>query len=280
MFSKLDLNQGYHQLELSESSRNITTFTTHVGLRRYKRLSFGINCSAEIFQNTLQTALEGLDGVRNNSDDIIVFGKTQQEHDIRLEATLKRLQEKNLTLNKSKCEFNKTQLEFFGYIFSEAGLSADPKKCETIKNTKPPTNVSEIRSFLAMTNYVSRFIPDYSTTTEPLRQLTKKNAVWQWNHEQQKTFDKLKNDLSSDVVMTYFDPHKKTQLVVDASPVGLGSVMLQEGKVVAYASKSLTDVEKHYSQTEREALAIVWSIEHFHLYLFGHSFELITDHKL
>jgi hypothetical protein len=130
-----------------------------------------------------------------------------------------------------------------------------------------------------MTNYVSRFIPDYSTTTEPLRRLTKKNAAWQWNHEQQKAFDKLKNDLSSDIVMTYFDPHKKTQLVVDASLVGLGSVMLQERKVVAQASKSLTDVEKRYSQTEREALAIVWSMENFHLYLFGHSFELITDHK-
>ena len=174
IFSKLDLNKGYHQLELSEKSRNITTFTTHVGLRRYKRLSFGINSAAEIFQNTLCTALEGLSGVRNISDDIIVYGCTQEAHDKRLAATLSRLQEKHLTLNKEKCEFNKHKLEFFGYVFGEDGLSADPKKCEVIKNTPPPTNVSEVRSFKAMTNYVSRFIPNDSTITEPLRQLIKK----------------------------------------------------------------------------------------------------------
>ena len=278
-FSKLDLNKGYHQLELSEKSRNITTFTTHVGLRRYKRLSFGINSAAEIFQNTLRTALEGLEGVRNISDDIIVYGNTQEDHDKRLEATLKRLQEKRLTLNKSKCEFNQRQLEFFGYVFGEEGLSADPKKCETIKNTQPPTNVSEIRSFLAMTNYVSRFIPNYSTTTEPLRQLTKKNVKWHWDKEQQTSFDKLKAELSSKTVMSYFDPNKETQVIVDASPVGVAGIMLQEGKVICYASKSLTDVEKRYSQTERENLAIVWAIEHWHIYLFGHPFVLVTDAK-
>lgn len=208
-FSKLDLNKGYHQLELSEKSRNITTFTTHVGLRRYKRLSFGINSAAEIFQNTLCTALEGIEGVKNISDDIIVFGSTQKDHDTRLAATLKRLQDKQLTLNKSKCEFNKHKLEFFGYVFGEDGLSADPKKCEVNKNSPPPTNVSEVRSFLAMTNYVSRFISNYSTITEPLRQLIKKNVKWHWDKEQQTAFDKLKTDLSSDTVVTYFDPKKQ-----------------------------------------------------------------------
>ena len=102
VFSKLDLNHGYHQLELAEESRNITTFTTHVGLRRYKRLSFGINSAAEIFQNALSAALEGLDGVRNISDDVLIWGRDQAEHDRRLEAVLKRLQHKNITLNKKK----------------------------------------------------------------------------------------------------------------------------------------------------------------------------------
>ena len=110
VFSKLDLPQGYDQLLLSPQSRNVTTFTTHVGLRRYKRLSFGINSAAEIFQNAIQIALEGLEGVRNISDDIIVFGCNQQEHDQRLEATFKTLQEKHLTVNKDKCELNKPGL--------------------------------------------------------------------------------------------------------------------------------------------------------------------------
>ena len=183
VFSKLDLRNGYHQLLLAEKSRNVTTFTTHVGLRRYKRLNFGINSAAEIFQNAISSSLEGLEGVRNISDDIIVYGRNQHEHDERLEAVLKRLQDRNLTLNKAKCEFNKHKLEFFGYVFGENGLSADPKKCEVIKNAPPPTNVSELRSFLAMTNYVSRFIVHYSTITEPLRALLKMEVTWQWNPE-------------------------------------------------------------------------------------------------
>ena len=100
VLSKLDLNAEYHQLELHPDSRNITTFSTHVGLRRYKRLNFGISSAAEVCQNTLSTALEGLQGVRNISDDIIVFGQNQKEHDKNLEKVFKRLAEKNLTLNK------------------------------------------------------------------------------------------------------------------------------------------------------------------------------------
>ncbi|XP_060556789.1 uncharacterized protein K02A2.6-like [Ruditapes philippinarum] len=280
VFSKLDLNHGYHQLELSEESRNITTFTTHVGLRRYKRLSFGINSAAEIFQNALSTALEGLNGVRNISDDVIIWAGDQAEHDRRLEAVLKRLEQKNLTLNKSKCEFNKQKLEFFGYIFSKDGMSADPKKIETINKTQPPKTVSEVRSFLAMTNYVSRFIPNYSTIAEPIRRLIKKNAKWAWQNEQDEAFNKLKSILSSDTVMTYFDPNKETQIITDASPVGVAAIMLQEGKVVCYASRSLTDVERSsYSQQEKENLALVWSLEHWHIYLFGHKFTVITDAK-
>ncbi|VDI13935.1 Hypothetical predicted protein [Mytilus galloprovincialis] len=128
VFSKMDLLNGYHQLELTQESRNITTFTTHVGLRRYKRLSFGVTSAAEIFQNTLSTALEGLNGVRNISDDIIVFGASQDEHDTRLTALFQRINEKGLTLNKKKCEFNKDSLEFYGHIFSSKGISADPRK--------------------------------------------------------------------------------------------------------------------------------------------------------
>lgn len=279
IFSKLDLNQGYHQLELAESSRNITTFTTHVGLRRYKRLNFGVTSAAEIFQNMLRTTLEGIDGARNISDDIIVYGRTQTEHDQHLEAVLRRLHDKGLTLNRNKCEFNKNRLEFFGYIFGQDGLSADPKKCETIKNTQPPTNISEVRSFLAMTNYVSRFIPHYSTITEPLRRLTKKNVQWQWTHDQANAFQTLKDTLSSDTIMTYFNPNKQTEIITDASPVGISAIMLQENRVISYASKALTDVEKRYSQTEKENYAIVWAVEHFHIYLFGHKFTLITDAK-
>ncbi|XP_062610353.1 uncharacterized protein K02A2.6-like [Saccostrea cucullata] len=279
VFSKLDLNAGYHQLELHPDSRNITTFSTHVGLRRYKRLSFGISSAAEVFQNSLSTALEGLQGVRNISDDIIVFGQTCEEHDKNLEAVFKRLEEKHLTLNKEKCEFNKTQIEFYGYVFSSEGISADPRKVDAIKNSEIPSNASEVRSFLGMTNYVGRFIPNYSTITAPLRELTKQNVKFEWQPNQQKAFDMLKRELTSDKVMAYFDPSKETTMIVDASPVGLGALLTQEGKVISYGSRALNDVETRYSQTEREALAVVWGCEHFHLYLFGQDFKVISDHK-
>ena len=207
---------------------NIKTFTTHVGLRRYKRLSFGISSAAEIFQNTLSSALEGLDGVRNISDDIIVFGRNKEKHDKRLEKLFIRLKERNLTLNKSKCEFNKDKLEFYGHIFSAEGISADPKKISAIRNTAVPKEVGEVRSFLAMTNYVGRFIPNYSTVTEPLRRLTKQDTKWEWKTEQQQSFDKLKSELVAYRVMSYFDPNKETMLIVDASPVGLAALLTQK----------------------------------------------------
>jgi hypothetical protein len=138
VFSKLDLNSGYHQVELSPESRYITTFTTHVGLRRYKRLIFGISSAAEKFQAIIRDSLDELQGVKNISDDIIIYGKDQAEHDLRLRKVFERLREKNITLNKGKCEFNRDKVEFFGYVFSKDGISADPKKINAIKNAEPP----------------------------------------------------------------------------------------------------------------------------------------------
>ena len=111
MFSKLDLNSGDHQLELDESSRNITTFSTHVGLRRYKRLNFGVTCAAELFQNHIAEAIAAMPNTLNTSDDIMVYGRDQKEHDEALEGVLQALVDRNLTLNKGKCEFNKESIE-------------------------------------------------------------------------------------------------------------------------------------------------------------------------
>ncbi|PIK47188.1 hypothetical protein BSL78_15958 [Apostichopus japonicus] len=128
IFSKLDLNAGYHQIELDEASRFITTFSTHVGLRRYKRLNFGISSATKIFQNIIKQVLHGISGVINFSDDILVYGPSQSDHDKSLEAVFKRLSEHNLTINKEKCTFYKHALEFYDYVFSRQGISADPKK--------------------------------------------------------------------------------------------------------------------------------------------------------
>jgi hypothetical protein len=147
-----------------------------------------------------------------------------------LERLFIRLHERNLTLNKSKCEFNKDKLEFDGHIFGTQGISPDPKKVAAIKNAPVPKDVGEVRSFLAMTNYVGRFIPNYSTITEPLRRLTKQDTKWHWSTEQQRSFEKLKSELTTDRVMAYFDPNKDTVLIVDASPVGLAALLTQDKK--------------------------------------------------
>ena len=284
VFSKLDLKAGYHQIVLEENSRNITTFCTHKGLFRYKRLPFGLSCASEVFQNAMQQALQGLDGVRNIADDIIVWGKNQAQHDKNLEALLQRLVVKKLTLNLEKCKFNQPSLWFYGYTLSKDGLSADPKKVEAIKNFKTPTDVSQLRSFLGLANYCSRFIKDFSTLTAPLRDLTTKSCKWSWSPIHEKAFTKVKNAIALDCTMAFYDPNRPTILTVDASPVGLGAVLSQtqkngQDRCIAYASRSLSPAETRYSQTEKEALAAVWGCERFHLYLVGSQFDLITDHK-
>ena len=170
-------------------------------------------------------------------------------------------------------------------MFSESGISPCPSKVSTIKSAPPPTNVHELRSFLGMIQYCQRFIKDLATISEPLRNLTKKQTTWKWTKVEQTAFDQLKGLLTSDTTMAYFDPEKNTELYTDASDVGLGAIICQhdpgsnQRKIIAYASRSLTDVEKRYSTTEKEALAIVYATDKFRLYLFGHHFTLYTDHR-
>ena len=285
VFSKLDLRSGYHQLTLAKESRYITTFATHKGLWRYTRLNFGTNSASEIFQKTIQDQLRDIPGSINISDDVIIFGKTQAEHDAALEAVCQKFASVNLTLNRKKCEFNKSSVTFFGFVFSSKGIAPDPKKVAAIKEAPAPTNTSGVRSFLGMATYCAKFIPKFSDVSEPLRQLTKKDQQFQWSAEHEHSFTQIKEFLTSAQVMAYFDPKKETELVTDASPTGLSAILMQnvpnsdEKRVVAYVSRTLTPVERRYSQTEREALAIVWAIEKLHLYLYGCHFRLITDCK-
>ena len=157
VFSKLDLRSGYHQLTLTPESRYITTFATHKGLWRYNRLNFGTSLASEIFQKEFNPCTGSL----NISDDDIVFGHTQAEHDEALEAVCRKFSDVNLTLHKKKCEFNKPSISFFGFVFSGQGISPDPKRVEAIYNASPPTTASGVRSFLGMATYCPKFIPKF-----------------------------------------------------------------------------------------------------------------------
>jgi hypothetical protein len=202
---------------------------------------------------------------------------------------LERLQlSRNLTLNKLKCEFNKTSVEYFGYVFSSQGISPDPRKVETIRNAQPQSNPNEVRCFLGFVNFCARFIPNLATLAKPLRDLTKQNAKWKWTSTEQHAMDSIKSVLTSETTMAYYNPSHKIEVLVDASPVGFGVILVQypttrdhsaSPRIVSYASRVLTPVETRYSQIEREALAIVWSCHKFHLYLYATQFSVITDHK-
>ena len=214
----------------------------------------------------------------NISDDIFVFSKPEDHHKT-LDAALRRLHDNGLTINLSKCEFYQTTIKFYGYIFSKDGLSPDPAKVAAVHSAAAPKNANEVRSLLGLASYCSRFISNMATISDPLRRLTHKDAKWHWGEDEEQALQKLKDALTSDAVMAYFDPELDTEIEVDASSVGLAGILPQAGKVIAYGSKSLTDVETRYSQTEREALAVVWACEHFDLYVRGNKFKIFTDHK-
>ena len=241
---------------------------------------FGISSAPEVYQHVIQQTLQDCEGVANISDDIIVHGRNT-EHDTRLQQVLERLKEKNLTLNAEKCKFNMTQMVFMGLVLTNKGIGPTEDKVQAIVDARKPQNASEVRSFSGLANYNARFIPDFATIAEPLRRLTKKGVRFEFGDEQMKAFIERKRRLSSAKILGYFDKDAKTLIITDACPVGLGAVLIQEQqgvkRIISYASKSLSDGEKHYSQTEKEALAIVWSCERFHVYLY--EFELYTDHK-
>ncbi|KAJ8047536.1 hypothetical protein HOLleu_06562 [Holothuria leucospilota] len=279
VFSTLDLSAGYHQFELDEESRYITTFTTHRGLYRYKRLLFGVNAASEKFQKAVRQMLAGLAGVINISDDIIVYGKSQHEHDENLQRVFQRLIECGARLNREKCKISQPKVVYYGHTFSAEGISPAPGKISDIQNTKVPKDASEVRSFLGLTQYLARFIPNYASITAPLRELTKKDAKFVWSSSCNQAFEDLKVVLTSETTMTYFDSTKASVLIVDASQFGLSAMLCQNSKVVAYASRAMSAAESRYAQIEREALAIKFGIEQFRVYLYGSHFEVFTDHK-
>ena len=284
-FSKMDLKHGYHQLELHEDSRNITTFSTHLGIARFRRLNFGTSSAAEIFHNEIEKLLRGVEGALNIQDDILIFGRTQKEHDKAVKNVFEKLKAANLTLKKSKCEFSKSSIIFYGLHFSADGVSPCPEKVEALRKAEPPESKTELRSFLGMVNYHADFISNYAEISSVLRKLTHDKVKWEWTVEHQEAFEKVKSSLCETTLLSYFDPSWKTEVVCDGSPYGVAGILTQvdphssRRKVVAYASRSLTDAETRYGQIEREALAIHFSLLKFNIFLLGKPFKVQTDHK-
>lgn len=245
---------------------------------------FGISCAPELFQKVMESVIAGLEGVVVYLDDLMVSGRTQEEHDFRLARLMERIQEYGILLNEEKCVFNVSSIEFVGHALSSEGIRPMENKISAIASFRTPTNLSELRSFLGLVTYVGRFIPLLADKTEVLRNMLRIGEKFEWQEKHSNAFEEIKMAICESQCLGYYDPNDSCIVIADASPVGLGAVLLQQDKdgrrrTIAFASKALTDTERKYFQTEKEALALVWAVDKFQLYLLGKKFKLVTDCK-
>ena len=283
VFSKMDFRKGFFHIPLHPDSRHLTTTVTPLGLRQYKRLPMGLRESSSVFQRLVGQALAGLQGVIYYVDDILVYGRDRAEHDRNLKMVLDRLQEFNFRLAQDKCRFGVKEVAFLGHIIGADGVRPDPKNLKGIEDCVQPSSVKDILVFLGMVDFYRDFVRDVTSLEEPLRKLTRKGQPWQWEKEQDIAFRTLKAIMKEDLKVHLFDPAAPTILTTDASDVGVGAMLsqIQNGKEVpiAFASSTLTQAQRNYSASEKEAWAVVWACEHWEKYLLGRHFTLQTDHS-
>ena len=283
-FTKLDLSQAYQQLPLHPDSRKYVVIATHKGLHQYTRLPYGFSSAPGIFQKEMDNLLVGIPGVVVYLDDILVTGATETEHLNSLEEVLKRLEKYGLRARKSKCLFTVPSVSYLGHKIDAEGLYPLPDKLQAIKEAPTPRNVTDLKSYLGLLTYYGKFLPNLSTKLQPLYQLLVKDCTWQWTKAQEKAFQESKDLLQSSQLLVHFNPQLPLMLSCDASAFGIGAVLahkMSDGseKPIGYASRTLNKAERNYSQLEKEGLSCVFGVKHFYSYLFGHPFELVTDHK-
>ena len=278
-FTKLDASSGFWQIPLDESSSKLCTFATPFGRFRFCRLPFGIKSAPEVFQKSIQRHFGDLPGVVNFEDDLCIWSRSIEEHTERLRKVFERARKCGIKFNRSKCKFAQTSLPYLGHILTQEGIKVDEEKVSAISNMPTPTNKQELMRFLGMVTYLTKFIPDMSMKTAPLRKLLEKDTEWLWLHTHDNAVSQLKEILSKAPVLSYFDVNKPVTVMADASKDGLGAAILQDNKPVAYASRSLTPAEKHYAVIEKETLAVVFAMERFHQYIYGKHVTVESDHK-
>ena len=286
-FSKLDASSGYWQVKVDDESADLLTFGTPFGRYRFKRLPFGIHSASEVFQAEVASIIANLPGCANSQDDIIVWGTTKQEHDSRLRSVLTRIRASGLKLNRRKCVIASTSLTFLGHSMSPEGVKPDPTKVEAITQMPLPESKADLQRFMGMVNYVGKFIPNLSQITAPLRQLLKKNVLFDLQQPQLNAINEIKRLITSPPCLKFYDPNLPTRLKPDASQDGLGALLEQNHQTtdgdrwfpIAYASRALLPYEKNYAQIEKETLSIVFGVERFHEYLYGRRFTVINDHQ-
>ena len=284
-FTTLDLLSGYWQVEMKAADKEKTAFCTTEGLFQFKVMPFGLCNAPASFQRLMDLVLTGLQWSQClvYLDDIVVLGRSFEEHIQNLNAVFQRLHQSGLRLKPSKCSFFKEQVQYLGHIISRDGVATDPEKTAKVATWPVPTCKRETQQFLGFANYYRRFIKDFAQLARPLHRLTEKTAPFTWNGECQTSFDQLRKCLCSAPVLAYPDFSRAFILDTDASDTGIGGVLSQldengRERVIAYGSKLLTKSERQYCVTRRELLAVVTYVRQYRPYLISQKFTLRTDH--
>lgn len=284
-FSIMDLESGYHQIELENDSRKYTAFTTDRGHYQFKVLPFGLSIAPSSFNRMMSIAFSGLspDIAFTYMDDLIVIGFSEKNHIQNLRKVFETCSKFNLKLNPSKCEFFKTEVNFLGHICSSEGLKTDPAKLRAVQNYPRPTDKDAVRRFVAFANYYRQFVASFAQITRPLTQLTRKRALFKWSTKCETAFQTLKEKLLTTPILKYPDFSKKFKVIVDASDFACGAVLTQEydnvDMPITYISKSFKKGELNKPPIEKELLAVHFAVTTFRPYLYGTHFEVKSDHK-
>ena len=220
-----------------------------------------------------------MQGVEVIADDMIIAGATEEEHDQLLRNVMQRAREQNVKFNPKKFQFKQQRAVYFGTIISEDGIRPDPGKVKAMVELPQPTSKEDVRRLSGTVASFKDFIPDMSTTMGPIRKLLKKDVEFQWLPEHQQAVDKIKQVLSNEPVLRFFDPNKKVTIQAEASSTGLDACLLQDRGPVAYTSRALSETEQRWFQIEKELVAVTFAAEHFHHYFDGKEVEVENDHK-
>ena len=281
VFSKIDLRSGYHQLRVHDEDVPKTAFRTRYGHFEFLVMPFGLTNAPAAFMDLMNRIFRPyLDQfVIVFIDDILIYSGSGEEHAEHLRIILQTLREHRLHAKLSKCQFWLDSVAFLGHIVSVEGVSVDPQKVEAILNWKPPTSVTEIRSFLGLAGYYRKFVEGFSKIAAPLTRLTRKEESFLWSEACQKSFDELKRRLTSAPVLTLPSGQDGFAVYCDASRQGLGCVLMQNDKVIAYASRQLKKHEQNYPTHDLELAAVVFSLRIWRHYLYGVPCRIFTDYK-
>ena len=281
-FMKGDAYKAFLHVHLSKKSRELTVFRTNThGRLRYKRMPFGMKMSQDVFQIQMDLILEQCRGVIDIHDDVIIYGYTWEDHDANLINFLNVCQMEGLCLSSKKLELHCDRVLFFGAVYSREGVEPDPRKIQGIEEMTAPETKQQLQSLLGMVTYMGNFIPHLSHHMEPLRQLLKKDVTFYSDDQLTQSFQEIKPLLkrATSKPLGYYDQRKEVIVQADTSLRGLGTCLIQDGKPIVFASKSLTGAESHYANIERELLAVVFACIRFNTYLQGHRFTVQSDHK-